>query len=164
MEKLELSKKEEEDRLAREGLVKATQDVPATIEQYQEFLRVLAHLADVSDSAQIKEKIIRALIRKVWITETGFKLEYLTGVDYIEMEQRMLEPEIDIPDNYDFDKNPTPPWGFDDLSDSGQNKSRNQNLVPGSNSLTNGGFESGMVPTIKTPFILNQLTDGVTNV
>ena len=141
MEKLEISKKAEEVRLAKEGLDRAHNNIPATLKQYQEFLRGLSQLASENESHQMKERIIRALIRKVWITENGFKLEFITGGDYIEMEQRSLEPEPDFSGIIDNDSEPT--WDVEDidLPNSGQKKSRELIQFPGSNTLTNGGID-----------------------
>jgi hypothetical protein len=132
LEKLEASKRDEENRLAGLGLTHTRSEMPATLTQYQEFLKGLAHLADHLTDPVIKEKIIRALVQRIWITEEGFKLEFITGGEYIEMQSRVLEPDLEIPDLRQ-ENDPSPPRDFR------QKKSRNQFLVPGSNSLTNGG-------------------------
>jgi hypothetical protein len=69
---------------------------------------------------------------KIWITENGFKLEFHTGGDYMEWEQRQLEEEPVLPDN----------WDNDDSSDFGHKKTQGDFLKSlGSNSLTNGGHD-----------------------
>jgi len=114
--------------------------MPATLTQYQEFQKGLTHLANHSTDQVIKEKIIRALIGKVWIHESGFKLEFMTGGEYIEMQQRSLEPDLEIPESTEDDES-SPPWDLEDVSppDFRQKKSRAHYPDSGSNSLTNGG-------------------------
>jgi len=56
------------------------------------------------------------------------------------MQSRSLEPDLEIPASTEDDDS-SPPWDLEDVSppDFRQKKSRNQFMVPGSNSLTIGG-------------------------
>jgi hypothetical protein len=83
MEKLEVRKKDAMAALAKLRDTGVIKDEPASLRDFERFLRALREMLQESAAANIKARVIRALVKRVVITSEGFEVHFKVGENYV---------------------------------------------------------------------------------